>query len=211
MIPTPHLKSIAGLLALSFLAACGSIQETRPNSAEQTALYDARFNVLLGLDDWALEGRLAVNDGKDGGSGHLDWHRQGEASNMSFHGALGRGAWRMQATPEVAVLELADGEVFRASSVNALLEQQLGWEVPVDALEWWVRGLAVPGDQDVRKLGEQGKLLALTQLGWVIEYGKYLEVDGVTMPLKLTARQGSHTVKLAVRKWSLSPGAGRDE
>jgi outer membrane lipoprotein LolB len=207
----PHLKSTTGLLAFIFLAGCSGIQATRPNSAEQAALYGARFNVLLGLDDWAFEGRLAVNDGKDGGSGNLDWHRQGEASNMSFHGAFGRGAWRVQATPEGAVLELADGAVYRASSVEALLQQQLGWEVPFEALEWWVRGLAAPGDQDVRELGEQGKLLALTQLGWVIEYGKYSDADGVLMPRKLTARQGSHTVKLAVREWNLGRSTGRSE
>ncbi len=207
----PQLHFITACFTLCFLTACSSTQGTRPGSLDQAALYDSRYDLLLGLDEWSLEGRLAVNDGHDGGSGHLIWSRRGEASTMNFHGALGRGAWRLDVSADGAILELADGEVYRASSVNALLKQRLGWEVPIDALAWWVRGLAAPGEWEARELGEYGKLLILTQFGWVIEFGKYRDIDGVAMPQKMTARQESHTVKLAVRKWALGLDSGRNE
>ena len=187
------------------------MQATRLESPGQAKLYQSRLDSVLGFEAWTLAGRLAVNDGQDGGSGNLIWHRLGDASSMEFHGALGRGAWRLEADSDGAILELADGEVHRASSVNALLKQRLGWEVPVEALSWWVRGLAEPGEWESRELDENGKLLRLTQFGWLIEFGGYFDVDGIIMPQKMTARQGAHTVKLAVRKWNLSVDAAHDE
>ena len=46
---------------------------------------------------------------------------------MNFHGALGRGAWQLNADENGAVLEWADGEIHRADTVGELLEQRLGW------------------------------------------------------------------------------------
>ena len=155
------------------------------------------------MDQWSLKGRLAVNDGKEGGSGSFIWSNHGESISMDFHGALGRGAWRLDADNGGAVLELADGEVYHAPSLSQLVKSRLGWEMPVDALSWWVRACAAPGEWDRRELDENGRLRGLSQFGWVIEYGNFKEVGGVYMPLKLTARRDSHTVKLAMRSWSL--------
>ena len=194
-----------------FLAACSSVPVTKKDQAGLAGLYQVRHDVLLSLDQWAFEGRLAVNDGQDGGSGHFNWQRQGEASSMDFHGALGRGAWRLDADRNGAVLELADGEIDRAPSVGQLVERRLGWKIPVDALAWWVRGCTAPGNWDQRELDEYGRLMVLNQFGWEIEYGKYTEAEGIFMPLKLTARQDSYTVKLAIRDWSLRSVPDQDD
>jgi outer membrane lipoprotein LolB len=141
---------IAGLAAVIFLAACSSVPLTKTDQAGLAGLYQARHDNLLSLEQWAFEGRLAVNDGQDGGSGHFNWQRHGEASSMDFHGALGRGAWRLEADRNGAVLELADGEIDRAPSVGQLVERRLGWKIPVDALSWWVKGCTAPGNWDQR-------------------------------------------------------------
>lgn len=203
--------SVAGLFGCLFLAACSSIPETKTDQSARLALYESRYNELLSLDQWVLDGRLAVNDGQDGGSGHINWQRHGETSHMNFHGALGRGAWRLDADRDGAILELADGEIYRAPSLSQLVEQKIGWEVPVDALSWWVRGFAAPGDWDLREFDEHGRLMSLSQFGWVIEYGSYADAAGIFMPRKLTARRDSYTVKFAVREWSLGADADRDD
>ena len=67
---------------------------------------------------------------------------------------------------------------------------QLGWSIPVENLSWWVRGIQAPGQADQRTLGEGGSLSFLSQSGWDIEFGRYRDVQGFSLPLKLTARQG---------------------
>jgi outer membrane lipoprotein LolB len=202
---------IAGLAGGFFLAGCSSVPDTKPDQAGRSLLYEARLNDLSRAEQWAFEGRLAVNDGKDGGSGYLEWTNHGDSTSMNFHGALGRGAWRLETDDDGAVLELADGEVHRAASVSQLVESRLGWEFPVDALAWWVRACAAPGDWDRRELDDNGRLSTLSQFGWLIEYGNYRDIGGVYMPLKLTARRDAYAVKLAMRNWSVMMDSDRNE
>lgn len=188
-------------LALA-IQACSTV----PAAAVPASLrYDERAEALASVPGWMLKGRLAVRDDRDGGSGTLQWRQGPESGRMDFHGALGRGAWRLETDPAGAQLELADGSRYQAPTVNELLEVQLGWTVPVDALAWWVRGLQAPGDVSRRVLSADGTIELLSQNDWTIEYGRYREVDGVALPLKLTATRGERRVKLAVRDWVLEP------
>jgi outer membrane lipoprotein LolB len=130
--------------------------------------------------------------------------QQPGGSRMDFHGALGRGAWRLLADTNGAELEFADGRRYRAESIDELVRAQVGWPVPVEALAWWVRGLAAPGKLQQRVLDEEGRLSLLQQGGWHIEFGRYGMTDGEAMPARMIARQQDRSVKLAIRKWELS-------
>ena len=167
-------------------------------------LYEQRQARLSQVDEWILEGRLAVSDAEDGGSGQLRWRHAEHHVRMDFHGALGRGAWRLEADPAGAELTFADGRRSRADSVDALVRAEIGWPVPVESLAWWVRGLAAPGGFPVRELDEEGRLSELQQDGWAIEFGRYGAVGDEQLPMRMTARQDGRTVKLAVRKWQLA-------
>jgi len=194
------------LFSLTFallVTACSTVPTGEVGQAERNLRYEKKSRALAEANGWMLKGRLAVNDGEDGGSGHLSWRKHGQTSSMSFHGVLGRGAWQLNADENGAVLEWADGEVYRADSVGELIEQQLGWSIPVNALSWWIRGLTAPGDWDLRQLDEHGNLEKLGQLGWVIGFGRYRDAGGVSMPMKLTAHRQSYTVKFAIQDWDL--------
>lgn len=190
------------------ITACSTIPSGELDRVERAVLYKVKAGVLQQSDRWALTGRLAINDGKDGGSGRLNWKKQGLSSSMNFRGTLGRGAWQLNASEDDAVLEWADGEIHRADSVDELIAQQLGWTIPVAALAWWVRGLIAPGDWDMRELDEHGNLEKLSQSGWSIEYGRYRDTGSVSMPVKLTARRRAYTVKFAIKEWEIETGKG---
>lgn len=185
-------------------AACATVPPSEQMQRARVPLYEQRFAQVSALDDWSLEGRLAISDEADGGSGQLRWRQQDGRTHMDFHGALGRGAWRLEADPTGAELQLADGSLRRADSVDALVRAEIGWRVPVESLAFWIRGLAAPGPLEHRQLDEQGRLNELGQDGWRVEFDRYTEVGSISMPVRMTARQDDRTVKLAIRKWRLS-------
>jgi outer membrane lipoprotein LolB len=189
------------LAAVLLLPACSTIQTTGSGDPARLEQYESRVRAVSKLDAWALRGRLAVNDENDGGSGTLHWQEGPGGTRMDFHGAMGRGAWRLVAGGGEAELELADGSRYSAETVGELVRGQLGWTIPVENLSWWVRGVQAPGQTDRRTLGEDGSLDFLSQNGWDIEFGRYRDVQGLSLPLKLTARQGGKLVKLAIRDW----------
>ncbi|MCK7577983.1 MAG: lipoprotein insertase outer membrane protein LolB [Chromatiales bacterium] len=105
-------------------------------------------------------------------------------------------------------MELANGEIHEAATVSDLVVKELGWQVPIDALSWWVKGLADPAQWERRELDERGQLVTLSQFGWKVDFGNYAEVSGSWLPTKLTARRGKYLVKMVVRTWELKAEAG---
>jgi outer membrane lipoprotein LolB len=190
-------------LLTAVLPACRTVQPTDSEQAERIQLYESRSSELRQFENWSLEGRLAVSNGEDGGSGHLNWQEQAGGSRMDFHGAMGRGAWRLLSDGQGAVLEMADGARFQAESVDELIRAQLGWEIPVDTLAWWVRGMAAPGEIQFQVLDDEGHLNTLHQRDWAIEFGNYRQFGELQLPVKMTARQEKKSVKLAIRRWEL--------
>lgn len=201
---------IAALILLG-LNACSTVQQVKVDQSARDSLNAVRHEALGQIDSWTLEGRLAVSNEEDGGSGHFSWRKQGEDNRMDFHGALGRGAWRLVADKDGAQLELADGTVHKGSTIDELVRKQAGWGVPVDALAWWVRGLAAPGEIQHLELDEEGRPGLLRQLGWTIEYGRYRSIGELSLPLKVTARQAGNNVKLAIRNWQMPGDSGNHD
>ena len=200
---------LAVLAALVVIQGCSSIPSTAvTEDPDWLARYEARSAAITAEPGWAFEGRLAVSDQNDGGSGHLRWREEPGMLRLDFHGAMGRGAWRLQSGPGGAELELATGELYAAATVEELVREQLGWHVPAVSLAWWVRGVQAPGTVGKRVPGPDGTLSELEQDGWRIEYGRYRDVGGILLPLKMTARQQDRAVKLAVREWTIGNDDG---
>jgi len=198
----PALKPIATVILVCTLAACAAVPQ-RPVDPSSLTAFQARSGQLGGITAWGLEGKISLDDGDQGGSGKLQWDVAPGLSELDFHGALGRGAWHLRVGSDLAYLQLADGTEQTAPGVGELIRDQIGWPVPLDALQWWVRGLAAPGPVENRTLDPQGLLISLRQFGWNVEYDRYVLYDGVQMPVRLDAKRGSYRVKLAISRWRM--------
>lgn len=211
-MPLPAAGRVVACLAAACLAACASVPtpEDDPSRAEKLERYEAHAAELAAVEHWVLDGRLAVSDDKDGGSGNLNWRQQPGLSELDFRGALGRGAWQLDILPGHAVLRLANGETWEAGDVSTLVRRHVGWEVPVDALGWWVRGLAAPGRLSRQDFDEAGRMTHLSQHGWEVEYQRYREFSGLALPTRLEARSGERQVKFVMRDWRF-PDEGEND
>jgi outer membrane lipoprotein LolB len=191
-----------------FLGACSTapVSQVDPERAYQT-----RSSLVVELSEWEFTGRLSMDDGVDGGSGRLNWHAVPAGDRLEFRGAMGRGSWRLSVTPGEAMLEKGDGTRTRAASVDELIQAEIGWQVPVDALRWWVQGLAAPGVQQGRELDGSGLLRRLEQRGWTVGFERYQLVGKLAMPSRLEAVKAPYRIKLAVSRWALTTGDDKDE
>lgn len=185
------------------LHACSSAPVAVPEAGNQFA-YQDRVARIGSVSDWSLVGRISLDDGEQGGSGRLQWVVKADQRSIDFHGAMGRGAWHLESGPEGAVLRLADGSEHTAAAVDTLVEQQLGWPIPVTALQWWVRGLSAPGPVEERLIDAAGLLTHLKQFGWQIDFKRYSSESSTLMPTRLDARRGQYRVKLAVSRWQIT-------
>lgn len=151
-----------------------------------------------------VAGRLAVSDGRDGGSAGFLWTQRGDAYEVELRQPVSQRTWRLSGDERGAVLEGGDDGPRRSSSAEALLREALGWQVPVGALRDWVRGL--PGDAPVaaRDYDEAGRPKRFEQDGWQVEYRGWLD-DG-RWPTRIRATQPPYSLRLSIQDWAVGDG-----
>lgn len=184
------------LAAVLSLAACTS----------QPVRDQARWRSVDGVqpaeaDSFRLSGRLAVSDGRDGGSAGFLWLQEGEAFQVELRQPVSQRTWRLSGNDQGAVLDDGSGRQ-RAGSAEELLYQALGWHLPVTALRDWVRGLAHAG-LPVQEGAEDafGRWQWLLQDGWRVEYRNWL--GDSAWPLRIEARKPPYSVRLSIQDWAV--------
>ena len=190
------------LFLILTLNACSGVAVKNPNFVDKSA-YQDRTDKLSAIAEWGLTGKISLDDGDQGGSGKLQWDVEPDQSELGFRGAMGRGAWHLNMRPEGAQLKLADGTEQTAADVNDLIREYVGWPVPLDALQWWARGLAAPGIIENERFGPEGLLVSLRQFGWNVDFNRYDSVGDIELPVRLKATRNNYRVKLAISRWRM--------
>ncbi|TWT20044.1 outer membrane lipoprotein LolB [Luteimonas marina] len=198
-------------IAAVLLSACAS-RPTRapaPVDREQAQRADAQ---RAAVSDWRLSGRVAISNGRQGGSGRLDWTQRGGRYDISLAAPVTRQSWRLSGDAASARLEGIEGGPRESGDVEDLLRASTGWDIPVRALVDWVRGVAAPVDAHgpARVAHGAGDLpTRIEQAGWEIEYRDWYEagIGQPALPKRIEARRDEARVRLVVDGWTVVPGA----
>lgn len=194
----PAIRAGGWLLALGVLAGCagrGGIVATDSGDSIQ----QAREASLAPLQAWALSGRLAVSDGRDGGSGRIEWRQEGERYTIEIRAPVSRRTWRLSGESGHALLEGLEGGPREGADAETLLRREVGWSVPFQHLHAWARGVRGPGPADV-ELDEAGRPARLRQHGWTVEYRGW-NSSTPPLPTRVFASNGERRVRLVVERW----------
>lgn len=226
----PWAIACGGLLLLS-LVACAA-QPARDAVATAVVVLDdadaieaegrqAAHEAVLGPEDgagchavgWRIAGRVALSNGREGGSGRIDW-RQGDGRyTVALSAPVTRQGWRLSGGPDGARLEGLDGGPRMSSDAVALLRETTGWDIPVDALGCWLSGIradearfgaARPGfDRSLR-------LARLEQSGWRIDYADWRPVPALRtdLPHRLDVRRDKARVRVIIDEWAVPDAEG---
>ena len=197
-----RLRHLIGAAALALLAGCSSFgtHEALEGQGNATA-WNAHKARIATLDGWQIDGKVGIRAPRDSGSGTLFWLQRQDYYDIRLAGPLGRGATRLTGRPGAVTLDVSGQGSYQADSPEALLEQQLGWRLPVSHLLWWVRGLPAPDSRSQLTLDADSHLARLVQDGWTVEYTRYTEQNGYTLPERLKLTGKDLEVILVVKTW----------
>lgn len=193
----------------AFLSVSCSTPLPRPADAQLQQLWQQHEAALLSVRHWELRGRLAVRADDQGGQATLVWRRDGSHHDIRLGGPLGRGMLQLTQDESGAQLQDAEQRIVRAPSAEELLFRYSGWDLPVENLNYWVRGLPVPDVAMEWELNDNGFLKTLRQETWEVQYQEYVLVDGRNLPRRLslsnprkTAGQPAMQVRLVIERWA---------
>lgn len=189
---------LASLLAL---CSCASVPGTAPVGPPDEAIWQSRYTQLEKLGNWELQGRVGIVNGKDGGSGSMDWKQQGDVLAFSFRGPFGAGTLEVRGDSKALWVRSSRGDDFITTDPEQDFTRRLRVPLPVLSMRYWMLGLPDPGMPFVKTVDARGHLVTLTQRGWQVDYQDYATFSGYELPSRLLIQRDQVRIKVAINDW----------
>lgn len=187
-------------LMLTLLAGCQTLPRAPDLTAEQQA------HRLPALQHWEAEGKIALRLADDNQSAFFKWSQHRENYAIHLFGPFGRGTTWLRRTSHGVTLENAEVGHLQAETPEALMEELLGWQVPVSSLRHWVLGSVDPNHPvDYLELDAEGFASTLHQQGWHVEFQNLHRIQGWRLPGRIRAHRDQMRITLVVNRWNQQP------
>ena len=166
----------------------------------------ARQQALSGYKTWDIHARAAIRLKGEAYNIGIHWQRQDESTMILLEAPFGQGVFRIESSAnEVYRLRLPDGRVFENNTAEALLEDMIGWSLPISGLKYWIRGLPRPGSAYSHRLDQGGRARSISQDEWDIEYLDYFAPqESPQLPRRIKLVSEKATLKLVIERWQPS-------
>jgi outer membrane lipoprotein LolB len=202
---TPTIKCAALALVLMLLqTACGFL------NTKKTAIV-TEFTSNNTIQQWLLKGKIGIRSQQQAHSTYLNWQQCGNHYDIRLSGPLGQTkahlygvsqrmlSQKLESHKPVAHLSQQHTQPITASNPDQLLFQQLGWNIPVTQLFYWIRGIPTP-DHTYHPYDD-----GFQQSGWQLSYPKSTTTNLYTLPAKVIAKHPQLQVTFILKTWDLNP------
>ena len=147
--------------------------------------------------EFEFTARFAARYRDEAASGQLAWRHDTARDEVLISSPLGQGLARVTRQASGVTLVMADDRRYAAQDAESLTEEVLGFRLPLKGLADWVRARPA-GDSPARtELGPDGRLAALEQDGWRVEYLAY----GAGRPARLRLLYPGLELRIAISEW----------
>ncbi|MCY1359822.1 Outer-membrane lipoprotein LolB [compost metagenome] len=177
------------------LQACASVAPSRgfdAGGSSASQQYTGRFSA-----NYQRYGR------DEGVTGSFRWEEQGRNVRLDLVSPLGQTLAVVTATPSGATLDLPNQPPRNAPEVDTLMEEALGFALPVAGMRDWLHGRAAQGSPARTTRDEQGRLSTLAQNGWTVRYVAWQDPQpastAAALPRRIDLARDSGSNPLSVR------------
>jgi outer membrane lipoprotein LolB len=89
-----------------------------------------------------------------------------------------------------------------ACGCRTVLEEVVGWSLPIGGLEFWIRGIPQPGADYRPRLDAGGRARSIRQDSWEISYLDYFDAQPAPqLPRRIKLSRDELTLKLVIERW----------
>lgn len=158
---------------------------------------------LMTIKNWDIAGAFSLREPKQTVIANYEWQQTNKNYVIQIHSSLNVYSVAITGDENNVVLWRSRTEHYSAPTPEILLQQQLGWQLPISNLYYWIRGLPAPGRYHTQ-LDAYGHISNLTQQGWKIEFQRYTTVNNIDVPEMLQLTRQNLAVKIVVKTWGMS-------
>lgn len=186
----------SGLVCLAVLLSGCALLTSRPVPVARPAQLESA--------PFALNGRIAIDHQGKRHSAGLRWMHSAGSDEILMFAPLGQTAARVYRDAQQATLDDGDGH-HRADDAETLMEQVLGWHLPLNGLHQWVLGLPDGGGPAQIERDGDGRISVLQQAGWEVRYLRYADSSPDSLPSRLQLKHEDLQIQLLVDEWDWDP------
>ena len=205
-MPAPFYHRFILLLTCALLLPACSLFETRqPPVSNLTYDWPSLQAQLTAQSRWRIMGKIGVRTPEDSMSAAInEWTQINDVYDVHLSSTfLGLGSARLRGNAAFVTLEESGEEPVSSDYPELLIEQSLGFPLPLGHLQYWIKGLPAPGTFHLHADPETGLPKRIEQFGWTLEYSKHMQSSGLPMPGKIKLSRGPIRIILAIKEWQL--------
>jgi outer membrane lipoprotein LolB len=162
--------------------------------------------MLREIEEFRMEGRLALNTGRRGYSGTVSWEQNDDLLDFRFRGPFGFGGFRIHGDAERLRVKTTAGDEFLLTDPEREMTERFGWSLPVRSMRYWILGVSDPELPATEQADEEGLLESMEQGGWQVVYDGYADAEGLLLPRRLDMERGEIRIRVMTDRWEI-PGA----
>ncbi|WP_244814507.1 lipoprotein insertase outer membrane protein LolB [Caballeronia sp. Lep1P3] len=194
-------RCAAGLAAAAALVLSGCALQPRvpttSNASTSLATQTSRM----------YHGRFAVQYNDQNGVqrnayGNFDWQETGDTVTLQLRNPLGQTMAIVTSSPSLATLELPNRQPVNADNVSDLMQNTLGFALPVQGLRYWLQPSAAPSSRAQTTpdpASDTGRPKEIRQDGWTIDYLAYADAPATGVKrVNLTRSEPPLDIKLVL-------------
>lgn len=156
------------------------------------------------ISKWETSGRVGIRTPEDAVSGNFNWQKAPKTFSLNIVGPFGQGATKLNKSKEGIVTLAYEDTVITGTNPATLLQQELGWEFPVEQVSYWIRGLPDPSSASRTTNDPDSNLPSeIEQDGWLVTYTNFTEIDGLSLPQKMQVSNPPFKVNLIINQWTI--------
>lgn len=194
------IRLISTFLLPLMLAACATSPRMDAPINDDWA---QRLEVLEALTLWEFTGRIGVRDDRESHSSRIRWQQHGEDYVINLWGTLNAGATEITGEPGRVVLQQEGKDPLIADTPEQLVYEQLGYELPVAQLSYWIKGIPAPGASSETAFDIDNRLIRLQQSGWQVEYLGYTNYETESLPTRIRIQKSPLRLDFVRLDWTL--------
>ncbi|WP_027211505.1 lipoprotein insertase outer membrane protein LolB [Burkholderia sp. WSM2232] len=194
-------RAALGLAAAAalVLSGCASVKPQGPSTSNAATAVTAQTSR-------AYQGRFAVQYNDQNGQqrnayGNFSWQETGDTVTLQLRNPLGQTLAIVTSSPASATLELPNRQPLTADNVSTLMQNALGFALPVEGLRYWLQPSPAPTSRAKTEKDPQqpSRLKEITQDGWTIDYLAYAEAPATGVKrVNLTRDEPPLDIKLVL-------------
>jgi len=147
------------------------------------------------LSTWELRGRVNVRYEGESYTPRINWQQEHDDYAIRLWGTFNAGNTRITGKPGSVTLE-TDGRVSNARTPEKLILRELGYELPVSSLNYWIKGLPAPRPRAQLTFDEFNHLARIEQDGWLINYPDPRQYANITLPRRIEVSLSEKDIRL---------------